>query len=298
MSEYLWGPMLAGYLFLGGLAGGAYVIGALVDLFKGDDYEVLSKSGVYVSFVSIVLGLVLLILDLKRFQVDPLVILNAYRNFPGSIVSVGTWILTVFAVVSLMTALIWLFEGNQYARMILEIGGIVLGLSLCAYTGLLLAFARGSPFWSSPFLPWTFVISGTLTGLAVSTFMIPVLAVFLPKAFSDFRELYERKAKFTGILNHTQKYVAILIIVEMALVIIELATGHGQVETLLTGSLSLMFYTYLIAGLLVPLGISYYVGKLGREGPITFFSMSGSLLILVGGFLLRYTILTAGQIFH
>ena len=97
MSEYLWGPMLAGYLFLGGLAGGAYVIGALVDFFKGDDYEVLSKSGVYVSFVSIVLGLVLLILDLKRFQVDPLVILNAYRNFPGSIVSVGTWILTVFA---------------------------------------------------------------------------------------------------------------------------------------------------------------------------------------------------------
>ena len=45
MSEMTWGYLMATYLFLGGLAGGSYVVSALADLFKGDDYEVLSKSG-------------------------------------------------------------------------------------------------------------------------------------------------------------------------------------------------------------------------------------------------------------
>jgi Ni/Fe-hydrogenase subunit HybB-like protein len=74
MSELAWGPILAGYLFLGGMAGGAFIVAALADLFKGEDYEVISKSGTYVSLISIIVGLVLLILDLKRFEVAPLVI--------------------------------------------------------------------------------------------------------------------------------------------------------------------------------------------------------------------------------
>ena len=294
--------MLAGYLFLGGMAGGAYVIGALADLFKGEDGEVLSKSGTYVSLFSIIIGLVLLVVDLKRFEVAPLVILNAYRQFPTSILTVGTWIITVFTLVSLVTTAMWYFGGNSIIRKLVEIVGAVLGLSTAAYTGLLLAFSRGSPFWTSPFLPWTFVISGTLTGLALTLFVIPILAVFLPKAFIEFSELFERRSQFAGMLSHNQSYVTILIVTELALVIIELATGAGHATMLLTGSgLSLMFYAYLILGLIVPLAISYYTGKLktaGKDGSIIFFSMSGFVLILIGGLLLRHVILTAGQIFH
>jgi formate-dependent nitrite reductase membrane component NrfD len=283
MSELTWGPILAGYLFLGGLAGGAYVVSALADLFKGEDYEALSKSGVYVSFFSILIGLVLLVLDLKRFEVAPLVILNAYRRFPGSILTVGTWAITGFMAISLVTSILWLFEGNDLARKLIEIVGIILGLTTAAYTGLLLAFSRGTSFWSSPFLPWTFVVSGTLTGLAMALFMIPIFAVFMPK-LKSFWELYERRS------------------VELALVIIELATVSGHSEILLTGSgLSLIFYAYLIIGLIAPLAISYYTTKLKsarKEGPLIFFSMGGFVLILIGGFLLRYVILTAGQILH
>ncbi len=97
---------MAGYLFLGGLAGGAYIVGALADLFKSEDYDVLSKSGTYISLISIIVGLVLLVLDLKRFEVAPLVILNAYRRFPNSILTVGTWIITGFTVVSLVTTVL------------------------------------------------------------------------------------------------------------------------------------------------------------------------------------------------
>lgn len=301
MSELTWGYMMAGYLFLGGLAGGAYVVSALADLFKGDDYEVLSKSGCLVTLFSVVIGIVLLFLDLKRFEVAPLGILNAYRRFPASMVSVGTWVLTGLAIVSLVTCVLWYLGGNWLVRKIVGVVGIVLGLSTAAYTGILLSYARGVPFWSSPFLPWTFVISGTLTGLTMALLMIPVAAIFMPKAFQSFMILYERKGQFTEMLTHTQKYVTILIITELALVVLELATGHGAVDLLLTGTLSWTFYAYLLLGLLIPLGISYYISKLrtsGKDGYVVLFSTSSYVLILVGGFLLRYVILTAGQIFH
>ena len=301
MSELVWGPIMAGYLFFGGLAGGAYVVSALADLFKGEDYEALSKSGIYVSFFSILIGLVLLVLDLKRFQVAPLGILNAYRRFPDSILTVGTWTITGFIAISLVTSILWLFKGNALARKIVEIVGIILGLTTTAYTGLLLAFARGATFWSSPLLPWTFVVSGTLTGLSITLFMIPIFAVFMPR-LKPFLELYNEKSKFAEIVGQSQKYVAVLIVLELFLVMIELATGHGHVEILLTGSiLSLIFYAYLMIGLIAPLGISYYTTKTKsttKDEYLILFSMGQYVLILFGGLLLRYVILTAGQIFH
>lgn len=301
MSELVWGPIMAGYLFFGGLAGGAYVVSALADLFKGEDYEALSKSGTYVSFFSILIGLVLLVLDLKRFQVAPLGILNAYRRFPDSILTVGTWTVTGFTAISLVTSILWLFKGNALARKIVEIVGIILGLTTTAYTGLLLAFARGASFWSSPLLPWTFVVSGTLTGLSVTLFMIPIFAVFMPR-LKPFWELYNDKSKFAEMVGQSQKYVAVLIVIELVLVMIELATGHGHVEILLTGSiLSLIFYTYLMIGLVAPLGISVYTTKMKsttKDEYLILFSMGQYALILMGGLLLRYVILTAGQIFH
>lgn len=301
MSELTWGPILAGYLFLGGLAGGAYVVSALADLFKGEDYEALSKSGAYVSLFSILIGLVLLVLDLKRFEVAPLVILNAYRRFPGSILTVGTWAITGFTAISLVTSILWLFEGNDFARKLIEIVGIILGLTTASYTGLLLAFSRGTSFWSSPFLPWTFVVSGTLTGLAMAMFMIPIFAVFMPR-LKSFWELYERRSQFAEMVGHSQGYVTVLIAVELMLVLIELATGRGHSELLLTGSgLKLIFYAYLVIGLIAPLAISYYTTKLKsarKDGTLIFLSMGGYVFILIGGFLLRYVILTAGQIFH
>ena len=300
VSEIIWGPIMAGYLFFGGLAGGAYVVSALADLFKGEDYEALSKSGTYVSFFSILIGLVLLVLDLKRFQVAPLGILNAYRRFPNSILTVGTWTITVFIAISLVTSILWLFKGNALARKIVEVIGIVIGLTTTAYTGLLLAFARGATFWSSPLLPWTFVVSGTLTGLSITLFMIPIFAVFMPR-IKPFWELYNEKSKFAEMVGHSQKYVAVLIVAELVLVIIELATGHGHVEILLTGSLlSLIFFAYLMVGLVAPLGISYYTTMMrpAKDETLILFSMGQYALILMGGLLLRYVILTAGQIFH
>lgn len=298
MSELTWGYIMAGYLFLGGLAGGAYVVSALADLFKGDDYEVLSKSGCLVTLFSVVIGIVLLLLDLKRFEVAPLVILNAYRRFPASMVTVGTWILTGLALVSLVTCVLWYLGGNWLVRKIVDVVGIILGLATAAYTGILLSYARGVPFWGSPFLPWLFVISGILTGLTLAMLMIPVAALFMPKAFNAFYELYERKATFVGMIGHVEKYCTILTVTEIALLALYIGTTPTS-SILLTGSMSLWFYAYILLGLLIPLLIGYYNSKLehaGKDTAVVIMAVAGQILVLLGGFLLRYVVLTGGQL--
>ncbi len=298
MTELSWGILLAAYLFIGGLAGGAYMVGSIIDILGKRRYQVLSKSGTYLSLVSILVGLVLLILDLGR----PLGALNAYVHFPTSIMSVGTWIITGFAVVSLLTSVLWFFNGNKYIRKLLGIAGFVLGGSTAAYTGLLLSFARGRIFWLQPFLPWLFVISGILTGLAMAILLIPIIAWFMPRFFEDFQSLVsDRKREFSEILLKGNRYLDLLAIVELALVLIIIWTSGGSLLSM--GGLSMLFYVYLIVGLLAPIGISYLshrVDRLERErgsfAMILPASILSSVLILIGGFLLRYVILTAGQL--
>lgn len=300
MTEISWGIMLAAYLFVGGMAGGAYMVASIADLLGKGKYKVLSKSGTYISLVSILVGLVLLVLDLGRFDVDPLGALNAYINFPTSIMSVGTWIVTAFMVVSLITSVLWFFQGSGLVRKIIEIAGLVLGCSTAAYTGLLLAFARGRPLWASPFLPVTFIISGTLTGLVLALLMIPIIAWFMPRFFEEFKELFEDHDKFTEILMIGQRYMLTLIVVELVLVIIELGTGHGG-SLLSIGSLSIPFFVYVVFGLLIPLGIAYYIQRVGyvvKYNVLVPTSIGSFVLVLIGGFLLRYVILYGGQLIH
>jgi len=300
MSELTWGIMLVGYLFLGGAAGGAYAVGGLADLLKGEDkkYRILSKSGVLVSLFAMIIGLVLLVVDLKRFAVDPLVILNAYARFPGSILTVGTWIITAFIAVSLVTVIVSYFGGLGLLRKLVEVVGIVLGVSTAAYTGLLLAFSRGIPFWNSGLLPVLFVVSGVLTGLALTMVLIPVVSLVMPGAFGDFKELYDDKEGFTDLIEHTEKYAQILTIIELAILALYVITTPTTGLLLWGSSVSLWFYIYLALGLLMPLGLSVYSSR--RVNPSRFSlilsALLGNLLVLFGGLLLRYVVLIGGQL--
>ena len=298
MSEMTWGIILAAYLFLGGLAGGSYIVGALIDLFKKEEYKALSKSGSLVSLFSIIIGLVMLVLDLKRFKVAPLGILNAYRRFPGSIMTVGTWIITVFTMVSLVTVVLWFLDRWSLVRKIVEVVGVILGLATAAYTGILLSFARGVPFWNSAYLPWLFVISGVLTGLAISILLIPVAAFFMPKVFDDFKKMWDTTLEYASLIEYTDRYVQVLVVIETAVMLIYLATTPSTRIVWGGSGISLVFYAYIILGLAIPLAIAYYNMKLsaaGRHKTMIYLTLFATVTALFGGFLLRYVVLIGGQ---
>jgi formate-dependent nitrite reductase membrane component NrfD len=299
MVEPIWGILIAAYLFLGGMAGGAYMIAAWLDFFGKDRYRVLTKSGVYTSLIAILAGLVFLILDLKRFMVAPFSIINAYLHFPESMISFGTWTITAFTIISLLTTILWILRGNRILIKLLEIIGLILGFSTAAYTGTLLSFARGRPFWGSPFLPWLFIISGISTGLCLVVLCIPILGRFMPRLDLEFSELLEQRHRFSETLREIGKYTIALIIFEGLSILLFLGTvwsTHGA-SSLVFGNLSMLFYAFLLLSLLAPFSLEFYSSRMsGDENTIIFSSLTGSALTLIGGFILRYMILIAGQL--
>ncbi|MBS7637510.1 polysulfide reductase NrfD [Candidatus Bathyarchaeota archaeon] len=299
MSEPVWGILIATYLFLGGMAGGAYIIGAWSDLFGKGKYEVLARSGAYTSLISILAGLVFLILDLKRLTVAPFSVLNAYIHFPVSIMSVGTWIISAFTVVALLTTLLWLLNGNRILIKFLEILGMVLGFSTTAYTGILLSYARGRPFWGSPLLPWLFTVSGILTGLGLTVIGISIIAKIMPRLDRNFFEFFEQRSKVSQMFKSIEEYSIVPTFLEILVVILFIGTvwGTNGSFALVFGDLSAFFWIYLVIGLLVHLVLSLYnYIKSVEENTIIFGSLVGFALVLIGGFILRYVILIAGQL--
>ena len=299
MAEITWGIILAIELFFGGMAGGAYTVSALADLFGKGRFKVTSKSGTYSSLIFIIVGLVLLVLDLGRFEVDPLGALNAYIHFPTSIMTVGTWAITGFIVIALVTTILWMLEGVEWVRKLIEIFGIILGVTVSAYTGILFSFSRGIPVWNSPYLPWLFVFSGALTGLTLSLLMIPVISWFMPRIFGEFKALYNNKPDMALTINYLGRYVTVLTIFEVAILILYLGTSTLSSVYWTDTNLKILFFTYIILGRFLPLGITYYNTTLERGkmyDMVAILALVSQVFVLFGGFLLRYVILIGGQL--
>jgi len=155
------------------------------------------------------------------------------------------------------------------------------------------------PFWHSGFLPWLFVLSGVLTGLAIAIVMVPVAAVFMPKAFGDFKEMWETTESFAGLIEYTDKYAQVIILLETAVMILYFATTPITSIVWSGSSISLYFYAYILLALVIPGTISYYNMKIvdaGRHKMLIWMTIVASVLALVGGFLLRYVVLIGVQL--
>ena len=124
-------------------------------------------------------------------------------------------------------------------------------------------------------------------------------AVFMPRFFEDFKDLFDKRMEFVSMLGESERYLTILAIIEIALVALFVGTAPGGTILMTDAVLSIWFFAYLIIGILAPLGIGYFTGKLEstqNANTLVLFSLGSFVLTLIGGFLLRYVILTAGQI--
>lgn len=140
----------------------------------------------------------------------------------------------------------------------------VLTLLVVGYTGVLL-MATAKPFWSaSPLMPWLFLASAYTTGAAL-------LALF-------------------GANGRVHQIALWMGIIEGILLLLHLvwtypAAGRA-VRALLTGELAWAFWGFVLFGLLVPLYL-----EARRQSPLL-----AAVLVLLGGLLLRYFVVYAGQI--
>ena len=194
-----WNLSIGLYLFLGGLAGGSYVTGAVADFLsirypsREESYQLTARSGLLVGMLSIAIGGLVLLshlgvpINVVRFWL--------FTNF-ASWMTIGIWVIVLFMILSALQTL-WLGFGSgrgfsfpttpadpilevidttanltrptERTRRALNAFGAGVGILLIVYTALLLSSAsKVVSLWDTTWLPLLFLASGLSMGIAAT----------------------------------------------------------------------------------------------------------------------------------
>jgi formate-dependent nitrite reductase membrane component NrfD len=277
--QHYWGWLIAAYLFLGGVAGGAYTMGA-VNMFLGSEMGLSTTIALWISFPAIIIGSLLLIADLG----SPSRAFLAGMKPRSSWIARGTWIISIFIVLSFIHLVVDQFTsaGGSGAMKILAVIGTVFAVGTMAYTGILLGASKGIPFWRSGVVPALFVVSAIVTGH---------FSIMLGLA------LFKSTAAPTALL-HMSIEAFVLVVVELLAILFFLQAAFRQpdpresAERILSNRLFVI--GYFILGLGIPAVLMLIVYNSGT--PSIGLLVLGSALGLLGGLILRQSVLICGAL--
>ncbi len=283
-----WQWLVILYLFVGGIAGGAYFLAAVIDLFGRPIDRPLARLGYYVALPAIVLGAVFLTLDLTRPERFWHMLVQSQTGRPmfkwWSPISFGSWGIAVFGAFAFLAFLGTLAEDGYVrweglrdlrrgllGRLIAAIGGL-LGLFVAGYTGVLLTVTN-RPIWAdSNLLGLLFLLSGVSTAAAM------ILLI-------DWR----RRAAADSVhrLSRLDSWIMGLEL----LVLVALTASLGAVASVwLSAWGALLAVGVVLLGILVPLLLHWRPRLLGGLS-----LPAASALVLVGGFLLRVVVVLSSE---
>jgi len=291
-SLEVWHWPISVYLFLGGLAAGLLFFASLITIMgKDKEYPAAVKFASIVSPIALTLGLLALFYDLTH----KLYFWRLYTTIRiESPMSWGAWALLVITplsflwVISYYSELFPKFKLNykfldnlenflKKHRKNMAYALLPLSIILGIYTGILLSAFNARPLWNNPILGPLFLISGLSTGAAT--------IILLAKSAKE-KHLFS-------------KIDLMLIVIELGLIVHMImgmyAGSEVQLEAmqlLIGGEFTLMFFGFvIILGLIVP-GIMELLELRGFKIPVAV----PAILILIGGLVLRFVMVEAGQI--
>jgi formate-dependent nitrite reductase membrane component NrfD len=281
------GPFIGTYIWLGGLSGGAYLVGRMAEIFAGDSARDVSRAGTTVAMLADLPCAPLLIADLgdwSRFHH----MLRVWK--PQSPMNFGSWVVTGFSAACAAGVLReWMRAqkgrpksvasqvADKSLAVVTDITGVPLALFMISYTGVLLS-GTATPVWSrNKWLAPLFAVSAIGNGAA---------AVSLAMHF--MRKIHPRKEeRLQGVLEK----------VETAAHIAEAGLRHQYLKSL--GHLAEPLKSgpgrkYMVANMACTVGSEAlkYAPLRGRAK--TMARVGSAALGVLGGFALKYGILEAG----
>ena len=272
--------------FVGGIAGGACFLAAILDWFGRTEDRPVVRTGYYVAAWGAILCGLLLTVDLGQ----PLRfwhMLVQSHNFPAimfkawSPISFGAWVVLAFGAFSVLSALGVMAEEGRIASPALRamhrgalgklVAGIsaLLGFSLAGYTGILLSVTN-RPIWAdSPWLGALFLASGASTGAATLILLAPG------------RGATERSLAWLSSFDSQALVVELLI-----LVVFIISLGSVNRVWLSSWGWGLVLLVGVVGvGILAPLRLH------AKRQPVA----AAARLVLLGGFLLRLATMFASE---
>jgi formate-dependent nitrite reductase membrane component NrfD len=226
--------------------------------------------------------------------------------------SIGSWVLALAILASLGYAYTFLVQGVEAdARMKrlrrgLAWTGVPLGIAVAIYTGVMLGAMPARPFWNSPVLALLFLISSLSTGVASILLLRAIFggnshaAQSTPvEAEQSDKSAYLLAASDTLLIGF--EVLAIFLFIMFALLTI--GNPAQAVRVILPGGdLATLFWGgVVLVGLILPVLVElrYVIPTLLRHRPFAIpriVEIAVSLVVLIGGFMLRYVVVVAGQI--
>lgn len=325
--QMVWGWQPALYLFLGGVGAGTFVVAAILYLIDAAKNKKTMFVASIVAIACLAVGLLCLITELSA-PFRAFLFWQSFSNF-GSWMCLGAWLLLIAIIVFFVDALLLFLseypikksqtsqatsaqtdakDGATTAVVsqdrtgitkILSAVGLVLGLGIAIYTGVLLMSAPGIPFWGSKLLPCLFTVSALDTGIAAMTFIL------------RFTRTDEGAHKI-----HIAFETCVIVLVVLEAIVLALYIKlmlHGgadfssvstdtiriaaatSAQTLVSGELSGWFWIAFVGiGLVLPLLAALASIALGKKQAGTWIAMGGAVCALFGGCVLRFLILFAG----
>jgi len=279
-----WGWWIVLYFFVGGVTGGVYFAAAWLDLFGDLNDRGAMRLGHLLAFPLIIVSAAFLVVDLGQ----PLRfwhMIFASEGFPQPIfkpyspMSLGSGVLALFGLVSFLSFVDALFArgrwlhgpGNPLGKVISVIGAVA-GLTLAGYTGVLLGVTNEPVWGTSPWVSALFLFSGVSTGIALLLLLARVPRTTIEK------------------LSEADNYLMLFELITLVVFLVTL--GAVGTRFILVMPTAILFAIVIVIGLLVPLVIHWRPGLVGGMRAA---SVLASVLVLIGGFVLRWAVLAGPQ---
>lgn len=286
-----WGLWIMLYFFFGGIAGGAFLIAAISQLFSDAGNRPVVRAGYLIAFPLVLLSGLLLIVDLDRPERFWHMLVNVTTAQPSfkywSPMSYGSWIISAMGAFSFLAFVLELASlrsrAGQAAALrdgplgkVIAAAGLIASILFVSYTGVLLNATNQRIWGDNTLLGPLFAVSGISTGIAA-------IVLFVARGRGRHPEAVER-------LERADLFAIVIELLLIIALVVWLASA-GVAGSLLTGLLAVgLWLGVVLVGLLVPLGLYLRPRALGTFTPVL-----AAVFALFGGLALRVVILLAAQ---
>jgi protein NrfD len=302
------------YFFIGGIAGAAFFLASMLQLFSRQSSVVgrqivthsesqisttirpIARVGYYIAFIGVLLSGFLLTIDLTRPLRFWHMLIENHTGQPmfklWEPMSTGAWALLLFGLFAFLAALAALSEDRPNIKLlqaapvrllrqrgpsaIIAVLGTIFGLYIAGYTGVLLAVTN-RPVWAdSQLLGLLFLLSAASTG--------PAALILLGQ---------RRLAADPASLSWLIWFDWVVVILELVVLVVFLISLGSVVRVFLDWWGLVLLIGVVGVGMLLPL---FLHPRHGAEDLESCVRIAG--LVLVGGFLLRMVMLLSSEQIH
>lgn len=281
-----WKWPIAVSLFLAGMGAGAFIIGLLADWLL---HPALPTRAILLwGPLFVAAGAPFLILDLGRKRR----FINACRNPKSSWAARGFLILSTFIIIGISIFGISVFPvlgltDQSTLFVVLKGVALVFAFGTAIYTGMFLKSVRYITLWNSSLLPVLFTVSALSIGSMGIVLVTMGYGLLVPNEYAT---------QLSHTLMPVQQALVLMEALVLAVYLYERyrtkEAGETSVRLLLSGEFKFVFWVGIVAsGFVVPIALEKVYSMFPGYPALLF---AAGLIFLLGGFFLRFGILSAG----